>query len=83
MFNFSFGELLLLGVIGLIVIGPKQLPQVAKILARTVGEFKKAINDVKSSVAEEMKTDIFKDDKKIVPPKAIAQTKDPENKESS
>ena len=60
MFNFSFGELLILAVIGLIVIGPKQLPQVAKIIARTIGEFKRAINDVKDSVTADFKDDVLK-----------------------
>lgn len=61
MFNFSFGELLILGVIGLIVIGPKQLPQVAKVLVRTLNEFKKAMKDVTSSVTDEIKVDVLKD----------------------
>ena len=49
MFNMGFSEMLVLGVIALIVIGPKQLPELAKILARTINEFKRATGDLTSS----------------------------------
>lgn len=60
MFNLSFGELLILSVLGLIVLGPKQLPQVAKVLGRTYNEFKKAFQDVTHAVKSEMKVDMLK-----------------------
>jgi len=48
MFNMGLGELIFVGIIALIFIGPKQLPEVARNLARffnelkrTTGEFKK------------------------------------------
>lgn len=55
MFNFSFGELLVLGVIGLIVIGPKQLPRAANILGRVYREFRRAIQDVTQDVTQAAK----------------------------
>jgi sec-independent protein translocase protein TatB len=60
MFNLSFGELIVLSAIGLIVIGPKQLPQIAKVIAKTLGEIRRAMNEVKTS----MKTEFMKDDSK-------------------
>jgi len=50
MFNLGFSELILLAVVGLLVLGPKQLPQVAKVLGKLAGEVKKAIADVSSEV---------------------------------
>ena len=51
MFGFGFGEILILAAIGLIVLGPKQLPQVARVIGRTIAELKKALHDVTSQVA--------------------------------
>lgn len=67
MFNLSFGEMLLLAAIGLIFIGPKQLPHLARILGRTVGELKKAIHEVREAVTTDIvhqSSDEKKDDKK-------------------
>jgi Sec-independent protein translocase protein TatA len=67
MFNFSLGELVVLGAIGLIFIGPKQLPQIAEVLGRLWSEFRKAINDVKSSVSSEIMGDVKKPEEKKTP----------------
>lgn len=60
MFNLSFGEIVLLAIIGLIIIGPKQLPQIAKSLAKTINEFKRAMNDVTNTVTKEIKAESSK-----------------------
>lgn len=49
MFNMGFSEMLVLGVIALLVIGPKQLPEVARVIGRTLNEFKRATGDLTSS----------------------------------
>lgn len=49
MFNLGFSELLILGVIALIFIGPKQLPEVAKVVGRMINEWKRATSDITSS----------------------------------
>lgn len=59
MFNFGFSELLLLGAIALLVIGPKQLPEVARALARTLNELKRATGDI-GKVLNETKESISK-----------------------
>ena len=51
MFGLGFGEILLLMAIGLIVLGPKQMPQVARVIGRTLAELKKALSDVTPAVA--------------------------------
>lgn len=52
MFGFSFGEILLLAVIALVVIGPKQLPEFARQIGRLLNEIKRSTSDF----AEEMKS---------------------------
>jgi Tat protein translocase TatB subunit len=46
MFNLGFSEMILLGVIALIVIGPKKLPEVARVIARMMNEFKRATSEL-------------------------------------
>jgi sec-independent protein translocase protein TatB len=50
MFNIGFSELLILGVIGLLVLGPEQLPEVAKKLAKLMNELKRAKDEIMSPV---------------------------------
>jgi len=54
MFDVSFSELLLIGVIALIVIGPERLPKVARTIGHLVGRAQRYVNDVKSDIQREM-----------------------------
>ncbi len=56
MFNVGFSELLVLGVIGLLVLGPEQLPIVARKLARVLNDLKRAKDEIMSPV-EDLKTE--------------------------
>lgn len=51
MFDIGFGEMVLLAAIALIAIGPKQLPEVARALGKLLGEMKKTMGEVTSTVA--------------------------------
>lgn len=57
MLNIGFGEMLILAAIALIVLGPKDLPKLARVLGRTVGELRKAIRDVTSTMTSDVSTD--------------------------
>lgn len=46
MFNLGVSEMILLGVIALVVIGPKQLPELARTVAKMMNEFKRATGDL-------------------------------------
>lgn len=50
MFDIGFGEMVLLAAIALIAIGPKQLPEVARAVGKLLGELKKTVGDVTSTV---------------------------------
>ena len=55
MFGIGLPELLVIAVLALILIGPKKLPDLAKSLGKTLGELRKATDDVKETLLEEIK----------------------------
>lgn len=57
MFDVSFSELLLIGVIALIVIGPERLPKVARTLGHLVGRAQRYVSDVKTDIQREIELD--------------------------
>jgi twin arginine-targeting protein translocase tatB len=54
MFDFGLGELLLVGVVALIVIGPERLPKAARMAGNMVGKLQRLV----SSVKQELNTQI-------------------------
>lgn len=54
MFGIGMPELLVILGLALILIGPKKLPQLAKSLGRTMGELRKATDDLKETISEEI-----------------------------
>lgn len=60
MFGLGGGELLLLGIIALVFIGPKKLPELARGLGKGIREFQKAKNEL---LNEEDGDDLVEHDK--------------------
>lgn len=56
MFGIGMPELLLILALALIVIGPKKLPDIARALGKGLAEFRRATDDLKSSIQEESRT---------------------------
>jgi sec-independent protein translocase protein TatB len=54
MFDISFTEILVIAVVGLVVLGPERLPQVARTLGHLFGRAQRYVNDVKSDIQREM-----------------------------
>lgn len=54
MFDVSFSELMLIGVIALIVIGPERLPKVARTVGHLLGRAQRYVNEVKSDIQKEI-----------------------------
>ncbi len=54
MLDMSFGELLVIGVVALVVIGPTRLPTVARTVGRMVGKMQRYVAEVKSEVQREI-----------------------------
>jgi sec-independent protein translocase protein TatB len=53
MFDVGFSELLVIGVVALVVIGPERLPGVARTVGHMLGRMRRYVNDVKSEIDRE------------------------------
>jgi sec-independent protein translocase protein TatB len=60
MFDIGFSELLLIGVVALVVIGPERLPRVARTVGHLLGRLQRYVNDVKADISREMQLDELK-----------------------
>jgi len=54
-------ELILIFVIALIIFGPRKLPKIGKAIGRSLAEFKRASNDLKRSIEEEIEAEELKE----------------------
>lgn len=54
MFDIGFSELLLIGVVALLVIGPERLPKVARTAGHLFGRFQRYVSNVKEDIGREM-----------------------------
>jgi len=54
MFDFSFGELAVIGTVALIVLGPERLPKVARTVGEWVGKAQRYVSQVKNDINREM-----------------------------
>lgn len=54
MFGISFTELMIIGTIALIVIGPERLPKVARTIGHLVGRAQRYVSDVKTDIQREI-----------------------------
>lgn len=60
MFDIGFSELLVVGVVALIVIGPERLPKVARTAGHMLGRLQRYVGTVKSEISREMELDELK-----------------------
>lgn len=72
MFGLGFAELLVICVLALIFIGPKKLPDLARALGRGFAEFKRASDEFKATIQEEVQVSetrerLLKEGKLLVP----------------
>jgi sec-independent protein translocase protein TatB len=69
MFGLSFGEIVIIAVLALLLLGPERLPEAAKTLGKGLRDLRRATDDIKDQVERE----IYSDEKKagrpaLVPP---------------
>lgn len=55
--SLGWQEIILIGVIALIFLGPRKLPQLAKTIGKTMADFRKITNDFKSTWEKEVEED--------------------------
>ena len=75
MFGLSFTHLILLAIIALVVLGPEQLPEVARTVARLLNEWKRATSDIQTSLTNTLREDLMKP---TPPPQNTAAQPEPE-----
>jgi sec-independent protein translocase protein TatB len=79
MFGLSFGEIVIIAVLALLLLGPDKLPEAAKTLGKGLRDLRKATDDLKDQVERE----IYQDDGKklarpaLVPPVPTAPVPGP------
>ena len=60
MFDIGFWELSLIGIVGLLVIGPERMPAVARTVGKWVGRANRFIASVKNDINKELKDEDLK-----------------------
>ena len=56
-------ELVIILVIALIIFGPRKLPELGRSLGKSIGEFKRASNELRNTLDEEIRVEEVKDQK--------------------
>jgi sec-independent protein translocase protein TatA len=67
-------ELIIIFVIALIIFGPRKLPELGRSLGRSLSEFKKASNELRSTLEEEIRIEEQKEAAAKVQPTAPSPT---------
>lgn len=52
--NLGMPELMMIMLLALLLFGPKKLPEIGKQVGKALGEFRRASNDLKRSIQDEM-----------------------------
>jgi sec-independent protein translocase protein TatB len=67
MFGLSFGEIVIIAIVALLLLGPDRLPEAAKTLGKGLREIRRATDDLKDQVEHE----IYADPKKLARPALV------------
>lgn len=57
MFDIGFSEIVLIGVVALVVLGPERLPKAARTMGLLFGRLQRYVNEVKADLSREMELD--------------------------
>lgn len=60
MFDIGFSELIVVGIVALVVIGPERLPKVARTAGVLLGRLQRYVSDVKADISREMQLEELK-----------------------
>ena len=59
-------ELVIILVIALIIFGPRKLPELGRSLGKSIGEFKKASNELRNTLEEEIRLEEQRDNRAAI-----------------
>jgi sec-independent protein translocase protein TatA len=65
-------EMVVIAVIALIIFGPRKLPELGKSLGKSIAEFKRASNELKNTLEDEVRTEELQEARRSaqIPPTA-------------
>jgi sec-independent protein translocase protein TatA len=80
--SLGFPELLLIFGVALLIFGPKKMPEIGRSVGKALGEFRRATNDLKSTLEEEVRMEERKGsltvvNEPIVPPESLSRAAAP------
>ena len=64
-------ELLIILTIALIIFGPRKLPELGRSLGRSLGEFRRASNELRNTLDEEIRMEEIKNERKADSPRPV------------
>ena len=72
-------EMVVIAIIALIIFGPRKLPELGKSLGKSIAEFRRASNELKNTLEDEIRTEELQDARKSaqIPPSASAAPSTP------
>jgi TatA/E family protein of Tat protein translocase len=73
--NIGIPELVIIFTIALIIFGPRKLPELGKSLGKSLAEFKRASNELRNTLDEEIRMEERKSQERQEPPK-VAEFQD-------
>ena len=77
MWNIGMPEMLVILVIALIIFGPRKLPELGRSLGKSLGEFKRASNELRNTLDDEIRIEEQRSAQqaaKVEPPAPVPET---------
>ena len=67
-------ELIVIMLLALLIFGPRKLPELGRSLGRSLGEFKRASNELRTTLDEEIRIEEERNREKQTPPRSVDES---------
>ena len=67
-------ELIVIMLLALLIFGPRKLPELGRSLGRSLGEFKRASNELRHTLDEEIRSEEERNREKQAPPRSVDES---------